>query len=78
MRSIFQTTSTRMGKRRPGVAEDLMSSTAEEWKAMLAAPEVENFITSTLDGLDPKILSLNVNFNIGKSSKIKTFILQSG
>ena len=30
----------RMGKRRPGVAEDLMSNTADEWKAMLAAPEV--------------------------------------
>ena len=38
MRSIFQI--IRMGKRRPGVAEDLMSSTADEWKAMLAAPEV--------------------------------------
>ena len=29
-----------MGKRRPGVSEDLMSNTAEEWKTMLAAPEV--------------------------------------
>ena len=29
-----------MGKRRPGVSEDLTSNTAEEWKTMLAAPEV--------------------------------------
>ena len=39
---IFQ--ARKMGKRRPGVAEDLMSSTADEWKAMLAAPEVFNFV----------------------------------
>ena len=40
--NIFQI--IRMGKRRPGVAEDLMSSTAAEWKAMLAAPEVYHLI----------------------------------
>ena len=43
-----------MGKRRPGVSEDLMSNTAEEWKTMLAAPEVLSVKHEQVSPLPPK------------------------
>ena len=55
-----------MGKRRPGVSEDLMSNTAEEWKNMLAAPEVVSVKREHKSPLPPKKifqLSMPHSFN---------------